>query len=140
MKGVAVAFEGRLSRDAEIKTARTSGRQFVAMSVIEGEGDEAQQLNVVSWSESLAEIALHLTRDTEVYIEGKIKLRSWEGAEGTQYGLSVSASLVQPLALIGRSKPKAARKSKAEKSAVDSQSPLSFADGTDLGRGDTIPF
>jgi single-stranded DNA-binding protein len=140
MKGIAVAFEGRLGRDAELKTARASGKQFMTMSVIEGADDNAQWINVTAWSESLAEIASHLTKGTEVYIEGKVKLRSWEGETGTRYGLSVSASLVQPLALIGRSRPKAPRKAKTEKPRLDPQAPIEFADGTDLTRGDAIPF
>jgi single-strand DNA-binding protein len=140
MKGIHCAFEGRLGRDAEIRTARASRKQFVAMSVIEGEGDDAQWLNVVAWSESLAEIAGQLVKGAEVYVEGKIKLRSWESESGTRHGLSVSASLVQPLALIGRSRPKAPRKTSAARSRPDSQAPLEFADGTNLGRGDAIPF
>ena len=141
MKGIACAFEARLGRDAEIKTAKASGRQFVTLSVIEGQDDEAQWLNVVAWSESLAEIAGQLTKGTELYIEGKLKLRTWESETGTRYGLSVSASLVQPLALIGRSKPKTAtRKTSAAKAKVDSQAPITFADGTDMSQGDALPF
>jgi single-strand DNA-binding protein len=142
MKGIHCAFEGRLGRDAEIKTAKASGRSFLALSVIEGEDDEAQWLNVVAWSESLAEIASHLTKGTELYIEGKLKLRSWTTAEGeTRYGLSVSASLVQPMALIGRSKPKTpTRKTSAAKARLDPQAPIEFADGTDMSRGDALPF
>lgn len=132
MKGIHCAFEGRLGRDAEMKTAKASGRQFMTLSVIEGADDEAQWLNVVAWSESLAEIASHLTKGTEVYVEGKIKLRSWESDAGTRYGLSVSASLVQPLALIGRSRPKAPRKTatakQRDKAAADPNRPLEFND------------
>lgn len=141
MKGIACAFEGRLGRDAEIKTARASGKQFVAMSVIEGDDDDAQWINVVAWSESLTDIISHLKSGAEVYVEGKIKLRSWDSAEGVRYGLSVSASLVQPLALIGRSRPKAPRKTNgAGKTKIDPQAPLEFADGTDMAKGDSIPF
>lgn len=141
MKGIACAFEGRLGRDAEIKTAKASGRQFVTLSIIEGEDAEAQWINCVAWSESLAEIAGQLTKGTELYIEGKLKLRSWESETGMRYGLSVSASLVQPLALIGRSRPKTpTRKTSAAKSRTDPQVPIEFADGTDLSRGDALPF
>jgi single-strand DNA-binding protein len=142
MKGIACAFEARLGRDAEIKTARATGRQFVAMSVIEGDGEDAQWLNVVAWSESLAEIASHLTKGTEVYVQGKLKLRSWQDAEGNaKFGLSVSADLVQPLALIGHAKPKAPRKTGgAGKSRIDPQAPIEFADGADISRGDALPF
>lgn len=140
MKGIACAFEGRLGRDAEIKTARASGRQFVTMSVIEGEDDDVQWLNVVAWSESIAEIAAYLTKGTALYIEGRLKLKTWESETGARSGLSVSASLVQPLALIGRSKPKAPRKAKADSPKSDPQAPIGFTDGTDLARGDALPF
>jgi single-strand DNA-binding protein len=139
MKGVHCAFQGRLGRDAEIKTARASGRQFVAMSVIEGEDDDVQWLNVVAWSESIAEIAAHLIKGAEVYVEGKLKLKTWDSAEGqTRHGLSVSASLVQPMALIGRARPKKPRA--AGKPKVDPQAPIEFADGTDASKGDALPF
>lgn len=137
MKGIACAFEGRLGRDAEIKTARASGRQFVTMSVIEGEGDEAQWLDVTAWSESVAEIAAHLTKGVALYIEGKVRLRTWEN----RTTLQVSASLVQPLALIGRSKPKAPARARAGKTKTDPQRPIdTFADGTDAATGDPLPF
>jgi single-strand DNA-binding protein len=142
MKGIAVAFQGRLAYDAEMKTAQASGRQFMTMSVVEGQDEQVQWISVVCWSESLAELAPHLTKGAEVYIEGKLKLRSWTTAEGdTRYGLSVSASLVQPMALIGRSKPKtSSRKTTAAKARLDPQSPIAFADGTDASRGDALPF
>ncbi len=123
MKGIACAFEGRLGRDAEVKTARASGRRFVALSVIEGEGDEAQWVNVLCWSDSLADIVPSLVKGVEVYVRGKIRLRSWDSDQGTRYGLSVSAELVEPLALIGRDKPKAPPKARG-KAKVDSQAPL----------------
>lgn len=139
MKGIQVAFEARLGRDAEMKTARHSGRQFMVMSVIEGDGDDVQWLNVTAWSESLADIVSHLTKGTEVYIEGKIKLRSWEDQDGNaRSGLSVSANLVQPLALIGRSRPKKPRAKLTQK--IDPQAPIEFNDGTSQTEGDALPF
>ena len=140
MKGIAVAFEGRLGRDAEIKTAKASGKPFLAMSIIEGDEDDgAHWLNVVAWSESLTEIAAHLTKGTQVYVEGKIKLRSWETPEGERRsGLSVSASLVQPLALIGRSRPKATRKTSAAQARGANQT--SAAVHQPLPFDDAIPF
>ena len=121
MKGIYCAFEGKLGRDAEVKTARQSGRRFVALSVIEGDGDEAQWVNVLCWSDSLADIVPSLVKGVEVYVRGKIRLRSWDSDQGTKHGLSVSAEMVEPLALIGRDKPKVARGKKAK---ADPQAPL----------------
>jgi single-stranded DNA-binding protein len=122
MKGIACAFEGRLGRDAEIKTARATGRRYVALSVIEPEDE--QWINVVAWSESVAAIAAHLTQGVQLYIEGRLRLRHWESAEGPRSGLSVSAALIQPIGLIGARRPKPPRAAKTAKSKVDSQAPL----------------
>ena len=121
MKGIACAFEGRLGRDAEARTTN-AGRQFLAFSVIVGEDEEAQWLNVSAWSDHLTELGPSLLKGVEVYVEGKLKMRHWESAEGPRSGLQVSASVVQPLALIGRSRPKVPRSGK--KAKVDSQAPL----------------
>jgi len=137
MKGIACAFEGRLGKDAQLK-ATSAGRAFLVMSVIVGEDEEAQWINVSAWNDHLIDLADHLKSGVEVYCEGKLKMRHWDSAEGPRSGLQVSASLVQPLALIGRSKPKAPRAKKDAK--ADSQKPLEFADGTDARRGDDLPF
>jgi single-strand DNA-binding protein len=138
MKGIACAFEGRLGRDAELKST-AAGRQFLAFSVIVGEDEEAQWLNVSAWSDHLTDLAPSLVKGVEVYVEGKMKMRHWTGPDGAEKtGLQVSASVVQPMALIGRSKPKAPRAGR--KAKVDSQAPMQFADGTDAGRGDELPI
>lgn len=124
MKGIACAFEGRITRAAELKTASASGRQFITLSVVTGEGDKEQWLSVSAWRESDADLVPHLTVGVEVYVEGKIEMRHWHGAEGPRSGLAVSATLVQPLALIGRSKPKTPRAAKGGKAKVDHQAPI----------------
>lgn len=139
MKGIACAFEGRLGRDAQMKTTG-AGRAFMVMSVIVGEDEDAQWLNVSAWNDHLIDLAEHLKSGVAVYVEGKLKMRHWEEGGQSRSGLQVSASLVQPLALIGRSKPKAPRAAAKGKAKADSQKPLEFADGTDSRRGDEIPF
>lgn len=122
MKGIACAFEGRLGRDAEVKSY--AGRSFMVFSVIVGEGEEAVWLNVSAWSDHLTDLAPSLVKGVEVYVEGKMKQRHWESDGGTKSGWQVSASVVQPLALIGRSRPKGPPRAKAGKGKVDSQKPL----------------
>lgn len=122
MKGIACAFEGRLGRDAQLKST-TAGRAFMVMSVIVGEGDEEQWLNVSAWNDHLIDLADSLKSGIGVYVEGKLKLRQWDSAEGPKSGLQVSASLVQPLALIGRSKPKAPRASERSSRTTSIRSP-----------------
>lgn len=139
MKGIACAFQGRLGRDAALKQTG-AGKPFLTFSVVVAMRNDAEQwVNVSAWSDSIAELAPDLKQGVEVYCEGKIELRQWESENGPRSGLSVSASKVEPLALIGRSRPKASLRSK-DKPKVDPQAPLSFADGTGLGNGDAIPF
>jgi len=121
MKGIACAFEGRLGRDAELKTTQ-AGRAFLVFSVIVGEDADAVWLNVSAWSDNLTELAPSLLKGVEVYCEGKMKQRHWESEGGTKSGWQVSADVVQPKGLIGRAKPKAPRKPRGGK--VDSQRPL----------------
>jgi len=137
MKGIACAFEGRLGRDAELKSTR-AGRAFLVFSVIVGEDEEAVWLNVSAWSDHLTELAPSLTKGVEVYCEGRMKQRHWESEGGTKSGWQVSADVVQPKGLIGHRKPKAPPRGK--KAKVDPQAPMNFADGTDARRGDEIPF
>jgi len=121
MKGIHCAFEGRLGRDAELKTTQ-AGRPFLVFSVIVGDDADAVWLNVSAWSDHLTELAPSLVKGVEVYCEGKMKQRHWESEGGTKSGWQVSADVVQPKGLIGRAKPKAPRKTRGGK--VDSQRPI----------------
>jgi single-stranded DNA-binding protein len=133
MKGIACAFEGRLARDAQLKTT-SAGRDFMVFSVITGEEADEQWLNVSAWNDHLIEMAGHLKAGVAVYVEGKLKMRHWDSEQGPRSGLQVSASLVQPLALIGRSKPKAPRAAKKANGKVDSQKPI------ETPFNDALPF
>ncbi len=137
MKSIEAAFTGIIPRDAELRTAR-SGRQWLSFSVIVGEEPDEQWVSVAAFSGSIAELAPQLTKGTRVYAEGRLKLRSWESEGGTRFGLSVAASLVQPMALIGQRRPKKPRPKLTEK--IDPQAPIEFADGTSQGKGDALPF
>src|SRR4030067_573965 len=69
----------------------------------------------------------------QVYVEGKIKLRSWDAPDGPRSGLSVVASVIQPLGLIGAKRPKKPRSPKGEapaktKTNADVNAPLPFDD------------
>ena len=125
MIGIQCAFDARITRDAEIKTAR-SGRTFLKFSVVhtKGEGEKLKQtwFSILAWRESIAELCPDLKAGVEVYIEGELEQTQWESPEGSRSGLSVSASKVEPKGLIGRAKPKAPRKPRGGK--VDSQRPI----------------
>ena len=139
MKGIECAFQGRLGRDARLKQT-SMGKTFLTFSVIVPMRNDAEEwVNISAWSESIADLAPNLKQGVEVYVQGKLEQRHWQGAEGPRSGLSVSATKVEPLGLIGRAKPKGPAKPRG-KAKVDSQAPLAFADGTDCRQGDQIPF
>jgi len=115
VKGIECAFVGRLGKDAELRTS-SAGREWMLLSVIVGEQPDEQWVNVSSWSTTIAELAKTLLQGAQVYAEGRLKLRHWTAHDGTpRTGLSVSASLIQPLALIGNRKPKRPRAQKGAK-------------------------
>lgn len=132
MKGIACAFEGRLGRDAELKTTR-AGRAFLVFSVIVGEDEDAVWLNVSAWSDHLTELAPSLVKGVEVYCEGKMKQRHWESEGGTKSGWQVSADVVQPKGLIGAKRPKAPPRARG-KAKVDPQAPI------EVPFSDPLPF
>lgn len=135
MKGIECALEGRLIRDAELRRS-AAGREWMWLSLVVGEGDGEQHLTVGSWSHTIQELVPALTQGTEVYVEGKLKLRSWGGPDGEQHSaLSVQASVVQALGLIGQRKPKRPRalaKAKTMQTSAAVHQPLPFNDPLDF--------
>jgi len=136
MKGIACAFDARISKDAALKSTN-AGREFMTLSVIEGEGEDEQWISVSAWSDHLRDLAPCLKAGVEVYVQGKLKMTRWETAEGSRHGLRVSADVIQPKALIGERKPKAPRGGK--KAKADPQRPLETGEA---GRpfDDSLPF
>lgn len=127
--GIECAFPATLTQDAEVKET-SSGRPFLKLSVTTGKEEKQQFVSVLAWRDTFTELAPSLTKGARVYVEGKLELRHWNGGSG----LSVSASVIQPLGLIGAKKPKAPRK--AGKAKVDPQAPIENARPFD----DALPF
>ena len=83
---------GRLTRDPEVRTT-TSGKQVTSFSIAnniswknaEGEKQEKTEFhNIVAWGK-LGEICgQYLTKGQEVYIDGRIETRNWEGQDGVR--------------------------------------------------------
>ena len=88
-----VMIIGNLGRDPEMRYT-PSGRPVTTFSVAtsrswntsEGEKRvETEWFNVVAWG-SLAEICKqHLSKGQQVYIEGRLQTRHWDGAEGNKH-------------------------------------------------------
>lgn len=107
MKGIEVALQGKMAKDAELRRS-DAGREWLALQVETDAG--ADWVSVGSWSHTIQELAPALTAGTEVYVEGKLKIHKYEGRNGAErYWLTVQASLVQPLGVIGQKKPKRTR-------------------------------
>ncbi|MBU2025396.1 MAG: single-stranded DNA-binding protein [Patescibacteria group bacterium] len=83
---------GRLTKDPEARTT-TSGKSVTSMTVAtsstwndqSGQKQEKTEFhNVVLWGK-IAEIAAqYLIKGQEVYIEGRIETRNWEGKDGVK--------------------------------------------------------
>jgi single-stranded DNA-binding protein len=95
------AFFGTVGRDAEAKTSK-NGRPYLRFSAREGDGDAAQWITVMYFGQDAAELAPEVQKGARVYVEGSLRLDSWEQQDGTQRtGLTVMSFHCRP-AKIGR--------------------------------------
>ena len=88
-----VMIIGRLGRDPEMRYT-PNGRPVTAFSVavnrswVAGDGDkreETEWFNVVAWG-NLAEICkAHLSKNQQVYVEGRLQTRGWEDEMGKKH-------------------------------------------------------
>jgi single-strand DNA-binding protein len=106
MRGIHAAFEGRLGRDAELRTTR-QGKSWLAASIavdIEGEGDALiTWVRVAYFEEDAGSLVGTLQKGVEVYCEGRLRLDTWTAKDGLKRtSLSVVAWQIVPLGQIGR--------------------------------------
>lgn len=85
-----VMIIGRLTRDPEIRST-PNGAQVASFSVATGftwtdqSGQKKEQTefhNVVAWRKLAEIIGQYLKKGSQVYIEGRLQTRSWEGQDG----------------------------------------------------------
>lgn len=85
-----VQIIGRLTRDPEIRTT-PNGTNVASFSVATGftwtdqSGQKKEQTefhNVVAWRKLADIIGQYLKKGSQVYIEGRLQTRSWEGTDG----------------------------------------------------------
>jgi single-strand DNA-binding protein len=85
-----VMIIGRLTRDPEMRST-PNGANVVSFSVATGfswtdqSGQKKEQTefhNVVAWRKLAEIIAQYLKKGSQVYIEGRLQTRSWEGQDG----------------------------------------------------------
>jgi len=96
---------GRLTRDPELRYT-TSGKAVTNMNLAINRryksGDEwkddVSYVRIVVWGKSGENCAEYLVKGSNVFVEGHIQSRSWEGQDGKkQYATDVVASNVQYL-------------------------------------------
>jgi len=122
MKGIHTAFIGRLGRPPELRTSK-SGKPYATFSVVVAIGPEdAQWLQVVAFGET-AEALAGLPSGTSIYIEGHLRVETFEKRDGASATvLKVTASVALPLGQIGNKRRSAPVKKSSKK--LDSQAPL----------------
>lgn len=133
MKGIESAFIATVEQ-VSLRLSQKTGRQWLSMSVIVGAEPDQQWVKVAAFFGHVEELA-SIPRGTKVYIEGKLKLHTWQDDQGYgRSGLAVSASLIQPLGLIGEKRPKKPRATRTTSHArerpshSDHQRPIDFND------------
>jgi single-strand DNA-binding protein len=81
-----VSFAGHLGRDAEVK-ATTNGKTVASFSMAATEkwegGEHTEWLTVVAWGK-LSDLCRDLHKGDAVFVEGKLKTRSYTGRDGVQ--------------------------------------------------------
>ncbi|SNB54343.1 single-strand DNA-binding protein [Rhodoplanes sp. JGI PP 4-B12] len=126
------AFYGFIAADAEQRTSQ-AGKPWVRLRVGVGKDDAVQWVQVAVFGKA-AEKAAELKKADRCYIEGTIKLDTWQGADGNErHGLSVAAFRCEPTHRIGRNKPD--RKPKNSAPARTSTTP-----SNGVAFDDEIPF
>ena len=108
--GIETAFVGFLPSALDELRTSAAGKHWVSFNAGVGEGDDVQWLRVACFGERAVELSGILVKGSKVYVEGRLTLQHWTGKDGAErHGLNVAASKVEPLGLIGRKKPKAAK-------------------------------
>jgi single-strand DNA-binding protein len=106
VNGIHAAFTGRIGKDAEVRTTR-DGKPWAAFPVAVDTNVDSEAgtswVRCALFGDTVDTLAPRLTKGTQVYCEGRMTLRSWTDADGkARAGLSLAASLVQPMGQIGR--------------------------------------
>jgi single-stranded DNA-binding protein len=135
MNTIECAFTGRIGQEPMLKESK-AGKPWLSFSVAVGEGDDVQWLQIATFGSRAPELAGSLKKSDRVYIEGRLKLNTWTGKDGTQQaGLSVAAWLVQPMGHIGAKRP-----SKPKATPTPGSSKVYAPLDTQHALNDPIPF
>lgn len=85
MNGIRAAFTGRLGKDAEIRATR-DGKPWVSFPVAVDTDRDSETgtawIRCAMFGELVDTTAPRLIKGAQVYIEGRLTLRPWTGADG----------------------------------------------------------
>jgi single-strand DNA-binding protein len=107
VNGIITAFQGFLARDPEPRyTQKGQPLLSFSMGIRDAKAEEGAQpewVRCTVFGERADELHGKLRKGGEVYIEGRLKLNTWQAADGQQRaGLDVVAFKVEPMGAIGR--------------------------------------
>ena len=106
--GIEIACCAVLIKDAVVRTAQ-SGRDWVsARAVVDaGKGNE-EMVVIAGFSPEIVNIASLLKQHVKIYVEGKIRLRSWQDSSNGEVHpqLAITASKIEPMGVIGQKRVK----------------------------------
>ncbi len=149
-----VMIIGRLTRDPEIRTT-PNGANVASFSVATGfswtdqQGQKKEQTefhNVVAWRKLADIIGQYLKKGSQVYLEGRLTTRSWDGQDGKKnYRTEI---VVDNMIMLGRpgqgssstaAGPSAEASAKVDQSSPSPMEPKSEIPDIQIDDGD-IPF
>ncbi len=109
-----MAMLGRVvGQGAELRFT-SNGTPLVNVSILvqdskAGDG-EGQFVRIGHFGDDAEALAEQLTKGVEVYCEGRLKMNTWQAADGTpRSGLNVTAWKLEPIGQIGRRAPRPMR-------------------------------
>lgn len=127
---------GRLGQDPDIKYL-PSGAAVVNISVATGEkwkdketGDKNERTEwhrVTAYGRLAEIIGAHLTKGSQVYIEGRLQTRKWQAQDGTdRYSTEIVASQMQMLGGKGDGRQRPAAQGRAQPKPLENDSEEGF--------------
>ena len=110
MNGVHCAFEGRLSRDPELKYT-SSGTALLSLNLAVADDkrrddEPTEWIRAAVWGDQAEQLDGRLKKGDLVYVEGRLRLRTWDKDGDTRAGLEVNVWRCEQLGAIGRRAPK----------------------------------
>ena len=120
MNGITAALTGRLGGDAELKYT-ASGTAMATFSVAvddakRADGAAPEWVRVTLWGETAEDLAARLVKGTSVYVEGRLRLDTWESqTDEWRATLNLSAWTCCPMGQIGRQRPRQPRSGSDER-------------------------